>query len=174
MRHHGRYLKYVIKHKYHVLRAGVKNGVPLWKLVLHDWDKFTPKMWRSYANRFYNFDNLPTDRDVMRASLVCGVAGYNPYTQEQCEREYKETWNRHQHISKHHWQSAVCRNDDGTEEVMEMDDADWREMVSDWEGASASIPNADPLIIWYEKTKPNRKLHPVTQVHVERLLGIPT
>jgi len=36
MRRHWQYLKYVFRHKWFVLLAGIKLGVPLLQLVFHD------------------------------------------------------------------------------------------------------------------------------------------
>lgn len=32
----------ILKHKWFVLLAGLEVGVPLWRLIIHDWSKFTP------------------------------------------------------------------------------------------------------------------------------------
>lgn len=170
MKHYWKYFKYVLKHKWHVYKAGRTFGVPILMLLWHDMDKFKWRMFKAYANYFYNFKNLPTDRDVGRANIVAGVVGWHPYTQEQCEHDFNWTWNQHQKRNRHHWQNAVRKDDDGTEDVMEMEENDWREMCADWVGAGAAIPNAKPLKIWYAET--DRQLHPNTRRNVERLLGI--
>ena len=38
---HLRYLSYVLRHKWYVLWAGLWLGVPLWRLLIHDWSKFS-------------------------------------------------------------------------------------------------------------------------------------
>ena len=67
MRMHLRYLRYVLRHKWYVLRAGLMIHNPLgadWReayvmlkwivrLVIHDWSKFLPSEWRAYAAYFY-------------------------------------------------------------------------------------------------------------------------
>lgn len=45
--------KYLLKHKWHVLRAGLKLNVPLWRLVVHDWSKLTPIEWFAYTCYFF-------------------------------------------------------------------------------------------------------------------------
>jgi hypothetical protein len=173
MRHHWTYLKYVLRHKWFVFLEGRKIGVPLLNLILHDWDKFKPAMWRSYANYFYNFKNLMTDERAHH--LKRAVPGYDwesIYTQEKCKHEFNETWRRHQHINRHHWQEAIRKDDDGTEDIMEMKEADVLEMIADWRGASRSRPDPKPLPEWYAETKANRKFHPKTLRLVEKLLGI--
>ncbi len=53
MNKHWQYLKYVVRHKWFVLGAGRKLGVPLHRLILHDWTKFLPREWFPYVNEFY-------------------------------------------------------------------------------------------------------------------------
>lgn len=44
-----RYLWSVLRHKWYVLKAGRKISVPLWRLLIHDWSKFTPTEFGRYA-----------------------------------------------------------------------------------------------------------------------------
>lgn len=46
---HYRFLSYMIRHKFFVLRVGLYLGVPLLQLVLHDLDKLHPFKWKAYA-----------------------------------------------------------------------------------------------------------------------------
>lgn len=41
MKRYWMYFKYVLKHKWLCFLVGRKLNVPLWCLLLHDWDKFT-------------------------------------------------------------------------------------------------------------------------------------
>lgn len=45
--HHATYLKRLLRHKGLVLEEGRKLGVPLLRLLLHDWSKFMPDEWRA-------------------------------------------------------------------------------------------------------------------------------
>ena len=56
MKRHIAYAKYVLLHKWYVLLEGFRLGVPLWRLIIHDWDKFLPGEWIPYANAFYTAD----------------------------------------------------------------------------------------------------------------------
>lgn len=42
MKPHIQYLWYVIRHKFFVFQAGLRLGVPLWQLLIHDLSKFSP------------------------------------------------------------------------------------------------------------------------------------
>lgn len=50
---HLRYLRYVLAHKWFVFIAGLRTGAPLWRLVIHDWSKLTPREWGAYVASFY-------------------------------------------------------------------------------------------------------------------------
>jgi hypothetical protein len=56
MTSHLKYLHYVLRHKWYVLRAGLATGAPLWRLVIHDWSKFSPAEWSPYVRMFYGLD----------------------------------------------------------------------------------------------------------------------
>lgn len=173
MKHYWKYLKYVMRHKYFVFKSGLKYGVPIWNLIWHDYDKFGWKMFKAYANYFNNFKNLMTEERAEHMKyIIPDYPWHKVYTQEKCELAFNQTWNRHQKINRHHWQAHVRKDDDGTEQVMEMDEVDWREMCADWEGASMARPDPLPLAVWYAQTKGNRQLHPNTQRNIEALLGI--
>jgi hypothetical protein len=145
------HFKNLFWHKYYVYQEGRKLGLGRVRLLIHDWDKYGPKMFRAYAENFYAPDGSKIHQDE---TLL-----------------FKQTWNRHQKVSKHHWQAHVRHDDDGTVEVMEMDLLDAKEMVADWRGAGRAYNSTQPLTDWYQKTEKNRLLHPETKQYVEHLIG---
>lgn len=147
------YRKYILEHKRGVTKAGLQLGVPRWRLFIHDLDKLYPRMFKAYAEQFYDLDG-------------------NPQRVEE-SFEFKYTWNVHQKTKKHHWQHWVREDDDGTQEVMNA----WQEdryavleMLADWQ--SFEINGKGKTIEWYERTKNQKKLHPMVRTQVEKLLGI--
>jgi hypothetical protein len=84
---HLKYLSYVLRHKWFVLRAGLELGVPLWQLLVHDWSKFLPSEWFPYVDYFYGERPRSTDR-------------------------FNQAWLSHQRRNPHHWQYWVLLNDD--------------------------------------------------------------
>lgn len=98
-----KYFKYVVRHKYRVFREGRKLGVPLWALIIHDWQKFTLTEWTPYVNKFMGESNLKNDEAFDRA------------------------WLHHLHYGPHHWQYWVLRGS-----ALEMSDRYRREMLADW------------------------------------------
>jgi hypothetical protein len=140
---HWKYLKAVLRHKKFVLLAGW-GKVPLWRLLIHDWSKFTPAEWPQYARSFY---------------------GPQPRTQATRDA-FDRAWLHHQHLNLHHWQAWVLREDDGVTKVLPMPGVYRAEMVADWRGANRAYGDT-PLVDWYGKTRAARLLHPETQRWVE-------
>ena len=56
MKKHFLYFKYLVRHKWFVLVAGLKIGAPLWRLLVHDLSKFLPSEWGPYVEYFYGED----------------------------------------------------------------------------------------------------------------------
>ena len=152
MKNHLRYLRYVIRHKWYVARgACVVGGVPLWRVLIHDWDKFLPDEWFPYVNAFYAPD---------------GTSRY------QESEGFAAAWNRHQKRNRHHWQYWLLTWDRGQTEPLPMAEADICEMLADWIGAGWAIagrPNPRP---WYDQNKTNIILHPDTRARLESLMAL--
>jgi len=159
MRRYWAYLKALLRHKYYVYVEGRKLGLGVVRCLIHDWDKFGPQMFVAYAAAFYAVD---------------GSKQYAP------TEAFDRTWNRHQKVSKHHWQAWVLMEDSGAVKVLKMPHLDMVEMLADWRGAGRAYAkpgqtwNPSETAEWYEKTKHARKLHPETQAWIEAQLGITT
>lgn len=144
---HFAYLRYVVRHKRFVLQVGLQLGVPLWRLILHDWDKFLPFMWFAYARTFYGVDGTPR---------------YEP------DPDFAAAWNAHQKRNKHHYQRWILEWDDGRREPLEMPVEHAYEMLADWKGAGMSLGMPDTLK-WFEDNEEtlSRSLHPKTLAFVK-------
>ena len=160
---HLNYLKYVLRHKWFVFLAGL-GEVPLWILILHDWDKFLPDEWFPYANYFYG--NLPTEKEARTAYLV----GIVPYTRERCEADFDKSWLLHQNRNKHHWQYWVLLEDDGGTKVLPMPEPYRSEMIADWRGAGRAITGQDNTSEWYAENYDHIQLHPETRHFIDTML----
>jgi hypothetical protein len=189
MKRHWQYLKYVLRHKWYVLLAGIGLRVPLHILLLHDWDKFLPDEWFPYARTFYAPD------------------GTKQYIESV---EFARAWMLHQHRNKHHWQywlwvhmashncaerlpqsdylvwdrgeaqRVVHRNSGGTQwyELQEsypgdvvccpdvIPDVYMREMLADWRGAGRALGKPNTWE-WYEANKDKMLLNAVTRAWIE-------
>ncbi len=49
---HFKYLKYVLKHKWHVFIKACDLGIP-WRGIVHDLGKFRLSEWNPYVDYFY-------------------------------------------------------------------------------------------------------------------------
>lgn len=142
---HWKNLKYIVRHKWFVFLAGRKLGVSLWRLIKHDWSKFTPKEWSGYARNFYGKRTAET------------------------QKAFDRSWLHHIHLNDHHWEHWVLV-DRGRFTVLKMPEDAVREMVADWYGAGRAITGKWDASTWYEKNKFGLELHKETRALVEELL----
>lgn len=147
-RAHLAYLRYVVRHKWFVFRAGIKMRAPLWRLVIHDWSKLTPAEWTPYVHAFYR-------PDIERQNK---------------QPAFDAAWLHHQHRNPHHWQHWLLQEDDGALKTLEMPPALVREMVADWMGAGRAITGRWEVAEWYAKNRDKIKLAPRTRAQVEALI----
>lgn len=91
---HVEYLRYVARHKRHVYAAGVRLGVPRWRLIVHDWTKLLPAEWLPYVKQFYGPD----------AQKVREAYYHNP---NDGHSAFNRAWVGHCHHNRHHWQHWV-------------------------------------------------------------------
>lgn len=165
MRKHWQYLQYVARHKWFVLLEGFKLGVPLWQLLIHDWQKFMPVEWFPYVETFYGGEPSPRRAD----------GGYDPNALGEA---FDRAWNHHQKFGPHHWQYWILPLDDGGTKVLAMPDKFRREMVADWRGAGRAIKGHGPEAVhgetlkWYAANSGNMQLHPDTRAWVEAQLEL--
>lgn len=150
-----KFVCYAFKHKWFVFIAGLQvGGIPLWRLIIHDWNKFTPTALPAFMNRALN----------------------NYYI-----RDYRE-WNYacHHHLvhSPHHWQywrhdfeGDLAFNDEIViNGCLEMPEVFIREMIADWWGAGRSYHGSWDMSDWLIENLPKMKLHPNTRRKIESIL----
>lgn len=101
----------VLRHKYFVFVAGIRIGVPLLRLIMHDVSKFGLSEFPHYGRHFYGSD---TDLDG-----------------------FVRAWLHHQNFNDHHWEHWISRGDsDQRETIVPMPEGAVREMIADWIGAT--------------------------------------
>ncbi len=161
MTSHIRYLRYVLTHKWHVLYGGLSLGVPVWRLLAHDWTKFTPAEWGPYVRRFSVGNNSKWEKDT------------DP-------QEWKEAWAHHWTHNPHHWEYFAYGHAvdiDSQQHVtamiypnpVPMPETYVREMVADWYGAGMAQGKPD-IEAWYEIHKNKMVLHESTRYQVTQLI----
>jgi len=143
------YLKYLIKHKYYVLKGCFLFEVPILIGIFHDWSKLMPDELIGYANTF------------------CSENKNNRYKETE---EFLLAWNLHQKRHKHHWQHWVIIKDNDEIIPLEMSDIYIREMLADWYGASLAQFGKLKIKEWYENNKNIIKLHPNTRKKLENYI----
>lgn len=144
------YLIFMLRHKWFVIVYGLKLGVPLWRLLVHDWDKISaPRTFRAFRRRF---------------------AGGNDHYKMANDPDYQVAYHLHCNVRhKHHWQWWVSQLDEGRERILEMDDASKREMLADWR-SMGRIKNEPHTWVWYQWYRPQMKVHPETLKWLDRQL----
>lgn len=120
-----RYIWLTIKHKTFVFRAGLLTKAPLWRLLIHDWTKFTPAEAPHYGRQFFGAADDP--EGFIRA------------------------WIHHQNHNPHHWEYWIPRTGHSRcnppfPDNCAVDMPLWacREMVADWLGASRAYEGRWP------------------------------
>jgi hypothetical protein len=145
------YLRYswtVIQHKWFVAYAGVRLGVPLWQLLIHDASKFSRAEFGPYARRFAR-------RPASSPSHVVDP------------QEWRDAWQHHWTHNAHHWQHW-CGGDGRF--LMPMPERYAREMVADWCGAGRAYTGTWDVATWYARNRQHMILHADTRAFVEQLI----
>ena len=135
--------------------------------LLHDNDKFRPSMLMSYGNFFYGKEKSPRNKD---GYYKPNDTGYS---------KFEMSWHEHIHRNKHHWQWWLKQNDDGTKEILDMEERYIKEMICDWVGAGKAQGFTSPknnrffeTRVWYDKNKDKMTLSPNTRKYVEEFIGL--
>ena len=153
-----RYLWLTSKHKSYVFRAGLKTGAPIWRLIIHDWTKFTWHEAPHYGRQFFGDRSQPL--------------------------KFSYAWNHHQKSNPHHWEYWIPltgHDKGGYKDLEPLPMPDWaiKEMIADWMGASRAYNGEWPSELWawldenWESV--SSRMHPETKEKVveivERVVG---
>ena len=153
---HFQYLKYVLRHKYFVFLGCWHYGL-IWRGLIHDWTKFLPSEWFPYVAYFYGPKFKKRDGGYM----------HSPGD----DLAFDTAWLHHQNRNSHHYQYWILLRDDGDITVLEMPEADWKEMLADWRGAGRAQGSPDTKA-WYLRNRERIILHPTTRFNVEGELEV--
>jgi hypothetical protein len=128
----------------------------LWRLIIHDWTKFTPAEAPHYGR--------------MQFGAGDDISGF------------AYAWNHHSKLNPHHWEFWIPltahrlsprRSQAGTPLPM----PEWavREMVADWLGAArlhnGSWPETAEGWEWLHGARPSMKLHDETQMALDKVIA---
>lgn len=148
------HIKLVCMHKWFVFRAGLRTGAPLYRLIIHDWSKFSPLEAPHYARQFFGDKSDPLG--------------------------FSYAWNHHQKINKHHWEywvpvSGHNRGGYKDGEPLPMPEPYVREMVADWLGATRAyqgfMPSNRADWTWLNENLDKIRVHVVTRTRIEKVLN---
>lgn len=149
-----RFIAKTMVHKAYVIRFGLKTKAPLFRLIIHDWTKFTPAELPHYARRHYGAND-----DKLGFALA---------------------WNHHSKSNRHHWEWYVPVTGhrsapDVGGKPLPMPEKVVREMVADWLAASTAYQGIVPTSVddweWFQKEKDKLRLHTNTWVILNRVLA---
>ncbi len=148
-----KYFLITIKHKWFVCVAGIKLGVPFWRLIIHDLSKFSFKELPHYGRQFFG------DQSDPKGFIKC--------------------WVHHQNLNDHHWEYWIPRTGHSRCTppykdlvAIPMAKGAAMEMCADWMGASRTYTGRWPTYKnwpWLEKnwSKVKNNLHPDTAAFLE-------
>lgn len=149
-----RYVARTLAHKWLVLRFGIRTKAPLWRLLIHDWTKFTPAELPAYAARIYGDTHDPT--------------------------AFAQAWNHHHKRHPHHWEfwipvTSHMLSDAPAGEPLPMPEWAVREMVADWLAATSAYSGKAPANAgewtWYIENRDTIRLHPETAKLLDRVMA---
>lgn len=142
---HLKYLCYLLRHKWLVLVAGLRLGVPIKQLVLHDMSKFRRDEWIPYVHHFYS----PVDNTS----------------------EFEAAWNKHCQRNAHHWEFWVWKLYH-RRKALEIPREYLLEMVADWAAMGYGLTGDwGNIWDWWQKTNHTMQLHPNTRKAIWGLLA---
>ncbi len=140
-----RYLLETLKHKWFVLVAGLRiGGIPLWRLLIHDWTKFLPAELPHYNRQFFGSKDDPLG--------------------------FAMAWNHHESHNPHHWGYWIARSGKYAGQALAMPDSYLREMVADWHGAGRAYQGSWDMKKRLDENLHRIVLHPVTRIQVMLVL----
>jgi hypothetical protein len=148
---HLNYLRFLVKHKYWVIKVGRKMGLPWYRVLKHDLSKLLPSEWFGYVK-------------WKNEQVRHGGGGI------QNDRDFGWPWFLHMKRNDHHWQYFIYTNDNGQTYPIEILEPQRTEMLVDW--ASAGIVRfGEPGMLKYYKANKDRMIfHPTTRLWVEATL----
>ena len=127
-----KFIKSLILHKWYVFLAGIQTGVPLWRLIVHDWQKFSPYEFVAYAKKFHS--------------------------DEDAAMPFAYAWLHHENTAPHHWGYWIPRSGKYARQPLAMPETYVREMVADWMGASRAYTGSWDMTDWLRKNLPDMPL----------------
>lgn len=149
------YLKSLLLHKWWVFVAGLRlGGIPLWRLIIHDWSKFGPWEFGRYARNFHgDYSKSAVDR-------------------ENISKEFAVAWLHHENFNPHHVGYWIPRTAQYAGIALRIPDTFVREHVADMMGASRGYTGSWDMTEWLDKNihKIFIRMHAESEVYLKQIL----
>lgn len=147
-----RFLWTLLQHKWYVLLAGFRCRVPVWRLIVHDWSKFTPTEFGRYARNFQgDYSGSPIDRAIVSDEFVVA-------------------WCHHENLNRHHWGHWIPRSGTRANQPLPIPETHVREMIADCLGASKTYTGQWDIAVWINNKGRKWKLHDETVTHIATVM----
>lgn len=151
-------LKSVLLHKWYVFLAGRLTKVSLWRLVIHDWSKFT-------LTELFGYVGNTESEGVISKS------------------KWAKSWLHHLHCNAHHpeyWVLSWRGNSNFYNElgeklapfvvVLPMPENYVREMIADMMATSYKITGSWDILIWFNENGPKMHFHTETIILINKVM----
>ena len=145
MKRYWAYFKYLLRHRWRVLRECWKTGLYV-QGITHDLSKWLPSEFFPYARHFFGPDGS-RNKDVLAPDANFDVA-----------------WLAHIHGNPHHWQYWLLLADNGVTKVLPMPSRYSAEMLADWRSFDGFVSD------WYARHRSQILLHPETRAWIDEQL----
>lgn len=151
------YIWVTIRHKWFVLLASFKVGLPFWRAITHDLSKFMPVELLPYNN--YKFGDKSNQTGFAKALLHHW--NFNSHHYQYWEDRYDHS----EHYREIFKQSGIVQNG-----VFMMPETCVKEMIADWMGAGKANTGAWDMTGWLSKNLSKMRFHPQTRKDVRHVL----
>lgn len=147
-----KYFGATLKHKWFVLLASFKTGLPLWLAITHDLSKFSRAELPHYNRQFFG-DKADGDG-------------------------FAQAWLHHQNYNDHHpewWVTRASRaygDEQSDNGCLPMSDIAIRHMITDWLGAGRAYKGSWDITSWVNDNIRGMKMHPGTLWQTIAMLDI--
>lgn len=150
-------LKSLLIHKWLVFQAGRLTGVPLWRLVIHDWSKFTPTEFFRYARYKYG--------DGTNEEWAIGWLHHLHY-----EAHHPEHWIILWHGSPDFYSGIGGKDIAAYVSILPMPELFVREMIADMHGTSKQITGSWDISKWLNENGPKIHFHDETITLIDAIM----
>lgn len=151
MKQYISYIKYLLRHKYQVIKVGLTiGGIPFFQLLMHDMSRFFPREFSAYANTYYDKDGKS-----------------KPY---ESNDKMDAAWSIHQKRNKHHYQYWVIIDEQHGHYCLEIPTRYIKEMAADMIAMGQIVDGSLSAWEYYMKNRDRFYINNASRLLFEELL----